>query len=197
MKQKTILVLGLAVVIGVAVATRGVRPPVPRQSVRQSVERAPVREQAAPPVVTRAENPDPSPAEQPRNISESAPAVTNSPRMIAVQSNQTPPQKEKIADPLARAALSLVGVDADAEQYWIAAIYDPNLSDQEREDLMEDLNEEGLSNPRNPDPEDLPLILNRLAIIEEIAPHADGFMLPRLREAYNDLMHLASGGIAR
>ena len=96
-------------------------------------------------------------------------------------------------DPLARVALSFVGVDSDAEKYWLEAIFDSSLSDQEREDLMEDLNEEGLSNPHRPGSEDLPLILNRLAIIEELAPAADDFMQIHLWEAYKDLTGLLNG----
>jgi hypothetical protein len=104
--------------------------------------------------------------------------------------------KPPVQDPAARAALSWVGADADAEQYWLAAISDPQLSDQEREDLMEDLNEEGLSDPQHPGPEDMPLIRNRLQLIEEIAPFADEFMLTHLGEAYKDLSHLLAGQAA-
>ncbi|MBW8863665.1 MAG: hypothetical protein JF609_01855 [Verrucomicrobia bacterium] len=95
--------------------------------------------------------------------------------------------KEPLRDPDARTALSLVGIDPDAEAYWVSAISDTSLPDQEREDLMEDLNEDGLSDPKHPGPEDLPLIVNRLAIIEEIAPNADPFMQEHLGEAYKDL----------
>jgi hypothetical protein len=91
---------------------------------------------------------------------------------------------------MARDALALVGADQDAEDYWFDAISDPNLSDQQREDLMEDLNEEGLSDPKNPSADDLPLIVNRLRIIEETAPYADDFMLEHLGEAYKDLMNM-------
>jgi hypothetical protein len=102
-------------------------------------------------------------------------------------------QKEPLRDPDARTALSLVGVDPDAEAYWLSAISDTSLPDQEREDLMEDLNEDGLSDPKHPGPEDLPLIVNRLAIIEEIAPSADPFMQEHLGEAYKDLSNMLAG----
>ena len=91
---------------------------------------------------------------------------------------------------MARAALSLVGVDPAAEAYWLEAIHDRNLSDREREDLMEDLNEEGLSDPRQPAAEDFWVIANRLRIIEEVVPSADPFMLEHLGEAYKDLLAL-------
>ena len=87
--------------------------------------------------------------------------------------------------------MSFVGADPNAEAYWLEAIFDRSLPDREREDLMEDLNEEGLSDHQHPGPEDLPLIMNRLALIEAIAPEADEFMLTHLGEAYQDLVNLA------
>lgn len=102
-------------------------------------------------------------------------------------------QKEPLHDPDARVALGLVGADPAAETYWLSAISDTSLPDQEREDLMEDLNEDGLSDPKHPGPEDLPLIVNRLALIEEIAPNADPFMQEHLGEAYKDLNNLLAG----
>src|ERR1700744_5414767 len=79
-------------------------------------------------------------------------------------------QKPPIQDPDARTALSLVGVDPAAEAYWASAINDPNLPPEERKDLIEDLNEDGLSDPQHPGPQDLPMILNRIQIIQEMAP---------------------------
>jgi len=89
-------------------------------------------------------------------------------------------------------ALGFVGADADAEIYWYAAINDPSLSAHERQDLIEDLNEDGLSDPHNPTAEDLPLILNRIQLIEAVGwdpmdeVNADAF-----QEAYKDLLNLA------
>lgn len=91
---------------------------------------------------------------------------------------------------MARALLGQVGADPAAEAYWIRAIFDTNLPDKERDDLMEDLNEEGLSDTKNPGPQDRKLILNRLLLIEEVSPYADEFMLPHLQEAYKDLLNL-------
>ena len=51
----------------------------------------------------------------------------------------------------------------------------------------------GLSDPKHPGPEDLPVILNRLAIIEQLVPQADPFMLEHLGEAYKDLNNLLAG----
>ncbi len=100
--------------------------------------------------------------------------------------------KRELQDPLAREALGLVGMDREAEAYWLEAIYDSSLPDKEREDLMEDLNEDGLSDIKRPGPEDLPVILNRLKLIEDIVPTADDFMLKHLAEAYKDLWNLAA-----
>jgi hypothetical protein len=102
-------------------------------------------------------------------------------------------QTEPLQDPVARDALSFVGADPDAEAYWLDAIYDTSLPDKEREDLMEDLNEDGLSDPKHPGPQDIPLILNRIALIEQIAPTADPFMQEPLGEAYKDLNDMLAG----
>jgi hypothetical protein len=114
-------------------------------------------------------------------------------KVSAKQSGKPVKPKPPLQDPDARAAMSLVGVDPTAEKYWMEAIFDPRLPDQEREDLMEDLNEEGLSDPKHPSPEDMPLIVNRLRIIEEVAPYADPFMQRHLFEAYKDLSKLLAG----
>lgn len=96
-------------------------------------------------------------------------------------------------DELARVALSFVGTDPEAEAYWVEAINDPSLSADERQNLIEDLNEDGLSDPKNPSPADLPLIVNRIALIGELARdpmdkvNADAFA-----EAYKDLTNLAN-----
>ena len=64
--------------------------------------------------------------------------------------------------------MSYVGEDPEANTYWAMAINNPHLPDEERKDLIEDLNEDGLSDPKHPGPEDLPLILNRIQIFEEL-----------------------------
>ncbi len=103
------------------------------------------------------------------------------------------PPKE-IQDPDARAALSLVGADPEAEQYWVAAINDPNLPANERKDLIEDLNEDGLSDPKHPGPQDLPLILNRLQLIEALGPYAmDQVNADAFQEAQKDLLAMLDG----
>jgi hypothetical protein len=100
--------------------------------------------------------------------------------------------KEPLQDPLAREALAFVGTDPIAEEYWFTAINDPRLPANERQNLIEDLNEDGLSDPKHPGPEDLPLLLNRLVLIENVAPTApDQVNADALQEAYKDLQQLA------
>jgi hypothetical protein len=113
------------------------------------------------------------------------------PNKSAIQSYGKTPKN--LEDPIARIALAYVGNDWDAEAYWAEAIFDPSLPDKEREDLMEDLNEEGFLDPHHPSPDELPLILARLQLIEEIAPTADEFMRPHLAEAYKDLVNMLDG----
>ena len=116
------------------------------------------------------------------------------PQNVASQTAQPTQPSEPVSDPLARAALSYVGADPAAEGYWVAAINDPNLSADERQNLIEDLNEDGLSDPRNPGIEDLPLIWNRIQLIEELAPYAmDPVNFDAFEEAYKDLWNMING----
>ena len=129
---------------------------------------------------------EPLPPPQVELPTNAAPAKTSSAKKAAR------PPKEPLKDPDARAALALVGADPDAEAYWFGAINDPSLSPGEREDLIEDLNEEGLSDPKNPTLDDLPLILRRLELIELLAPYAmDQNNLNAFEEAFKDLKNLA------
>jgi hypothetical protein len=109
--------------------------------------------------------------------------------------NQTPAPgptspDETLQDPAAREALALVGLDPDAEQYWLGTIFDSNLPDTEREDLMEDLNEAGFADPENPTADDLSLILARLQMIDFVLPSSDDFMAEHLLEAQKDLANM-------
>ncbi len=99
-----------------------------------------------------------------------------------------------VQDPEARAALSLVGRDPNAEAYWASAINNPNLPSEERKDLIEDLNEDGLSDPKHPGPQDMPIIMNRLQIIEQLAPNSmDQADAGAFAEAYKDLANMLNG----
>lgn len=116
---------------------------------------------------------------------------TRTPRSLSqaqAQTNQSP--ANELQDPDAREALAMVGMDDEADQYWLNAIFDTSLSDKEREDLMEDLNEVGFDDPENVTEDDLPLILNRIELIDAVLPNADDFMAEHLLEAEKDLVNM-------
>lgn len=88
-------------------------------------------------------------------------------------------------------ALSFVGFDPEAEEIWYNGINDPSLSANARKDLIEDLNEDGFPDPHNITMDDLPLIVNRLQLIEALAPEAmDAVNADAFAEAYKDLVNM-------
>ncbi len=94
-------------------------------------------------------------------------------------------------EPLARLALNYAGADAQANDFYLRAINDLNLSKDQRRNLIEDLNQDGF--PRNGRPEagDLPLIENRIALIEQnVAKTTDPINLAAFKEAYKDLLKM-------
>lgn len=104
------------------------------------------------------------------------------------QTNGSPENSLEATD--ARAALALVGIDDEADQFWLNAIFDTDIPDKDRADLMEDLNEVGFDDPKNITEDDLPLILNRLELIQAVLPDADDFMTEHLLEAEKDLVSM-------
>jgi hypothetical protein len=102
-----------------------------------------------------------------------------------------PDQTPLIPLPVARDALSFVGVDPDAEATWVAAINDPSMPSEARKDLIEDLNEDGFNDPKHVTRDEIPLIVNRLALIEQLAPDAmDDVNYAAFAEAYKDLVSM-------
>ena len=69
-------------------------------------------------------------------------------------------------EPLARVALSYVGVSEQAGQLFHSAINDPALKPDHRRELVEDLNTDGLSNKKTPTPEDLQIVANRYGLTQ-------------------------------
>jgi hypothetical protein len=107
--------------------------------------------------------------------------IYNDPRL-------TDPAKK---EPLARVALNFVGADAQANAFYNKAINDLNLPNNDRKNLIEDLNQDGFANRKNLTTQDLPLIENRLAIIEQLAPSAaDPINAAAFQEAYKDLVKM-------
>ena len=119
--------------------------------------------------------------------------------------NNTAPQAEPAAEPFeqdsfdddpqakerrARAALAIIGNDPDADEVWIQLINDPSLSANARSNLIEDLNEDGLSY-RNLTLDDLPVIEYRLELIEDLLPYAmDEVNSDAFKEARKDLQNM-------
>lgn len=192
MKTNFFLVVVLAVAVGCALAVMFFdRHPAAEKSAPQIAGRpsspAPVQDAPAPVSPPAANSPAPGP-----DVSVS-PAKIDRPQNPQIQrSGNAVNPKEPIHDPDARAALSFVGVDPAAESYWMSAINDPNLPANERKDLIEDLNEDGLSDPKHPGPEDMPLIANRLALLENLDP-MDQVNADAMQEAYKDLTALLAG----
>ena len=91
-------------------------------------------------------------------------------------------------EPLARLALTYVGADAQANEFYLKAINDLTLPKDDRKNLIEDLNQDGFSDRKNLTARDLALIENRLALIEQLAPAAtDPVNLAAMKEAHKDL----------
>jgi hypothetical protein len=90
-----------------------------------------------------------------------------------------------------RAALAFVGSDPAANTTWLQVINDDSIPADDRKNLIEDLNEDGFADPNNLSANDLPLIENRLAIIEQVAPDAmDDTNYAAFQEAYKDLLNM-------
>jgi uncharacterized membrane-anchored protein YhcB (DUF1043 family) len=94
-----------------------------------------------------------------------------------------------IPEPMARMALSFVGADPEAEAVWMTAINDPNLSPDTRQNLIEDLNEDGFSDPEHPTAADLPLIVRRMRLLEHLDA-MDQVNNDAIAEAYKDLVNM-------
>jgi hypothetical protein len=91
-------------------------------------------------------------------------------RKEAQATAQAQGKQKVVQDPIAREALAMVGMNPAAEQYWEDAIHDMSLPKAERQDLIDDLNEAGFADPHHPTPEDVPLILKRMEILEKLLP---------------------------
>jgi hypothetical protein len=122
---------------------------------------------------------------------QAAPLLDKTVSQNAAAAGRSRPPPPVIEDPEARHALNYVGLDKEAEARWIAAINNPELSDHERSDLIEDLNEEGFSDPKNPTQADLVLIVSRMVLIEQLIGTAmDKTNEDAFKEAYKDLANM-------
>jgi hypothetical protein len=156
--------------------------PAPAVAVPMTVY-GPAPERVAPEVVTEAKPAAPRPAA-------TVPAARRAPRRRPPDVVPGAPEPVVPVE-VARVALAYVGADPEAEAVWYTAINDPSLSAHARQDLIEDLNEDGFADPRNVTADELPLVVSRLELIEEAAPYAmDQVNADAFAEAYKDLANM-------
>lgn len=111
---------------------------------------------------------------------------------VAVQAWDNPSIAADGKEPLARLALAYVGVNAAAGRVFENAINDQNLTKSDRRELIKDLSQAGFTNPKTPSATDLPLIQNRLALIQRLAPAAtDPAIVTAFTLASRDLTKMA------
>jgi hypothetical protein len=170
---------------------KAVSQPEPTRATNGASPAAP-RNEAPPTVVEVPASPPASPAAPSARSANPLKDNTRAPSASGSAGQGVTPRIGPLQDPLAREALALVGLDPIAEAYWYAAINNPNLPAKERQDLIEDLNEDGLSDPKHPGPDDLPVILSRIHHIEAVGPYVmDKVNADAFEEAYKDLVNLA------
>ena len=195
MKAKIILAVAAVVaVIGCIIAaalftsTPAVDKSVPENAVTSAVHPPETNHPAAPQKIAASANIPQPPEKSDGQGKETKPLhVTQAEQPIKINDYE-------LEDPLARVALNFVGTDPEAAAYWLGAINDSSMPAEERKDLIEDLNEDGLSNPRHPAVQDLPLIMARIRLVEQLAPRAmDNVNRDAFAEAYKDLVGLLNG----
>jgi hypothetical protein len=92
---------------------------------------------------------------------------------------------------LARLAVDSVGLDPDADQYWLAGINDPRVAAEDRQELIEALSQAGFADARQTTAEDLPLIATRIALLEEVSPTAiDQVNASAFQDVYHQLLEM-------
>jgi hypothetical protein len=144
----------------------------------------------APPMVSRRAS-ERRPAKTPSTAARTLVKVKEQPKPRPVSKKDGPDR------PIARQALDWVGADPMAEAIWVQAINDPSITAHDRQDLIEDLNENGFDDPAHPSADDLPLIENRIAIIEQLAPDSmDEVNAAAFAEAYKDLINMHAKAVA-
>ena len=133
-----------------------------------------------------------SPTAERATLPEPTATKADNPRVASAPETPTAPLSDiEVKAAVGRRALEMVGADSAAEQVWLMAINDSSLPEEVRQNLIEDLNEDGLSDPKNPTLADLPLIENRLTLIAALGPVAmDDVNAAAFREAYKDLAEM-------
>lgn len=97
-------------------------------------------------------------------------------------------------EPLARVALSYVGTNQQALDLFHTAVLDPAILPNQKRNLIEDLNEDGLSSQRSPTKEDLQIIAKRYEItqayLQQDYVNNDSILKAAFGEADKDLRNM-------
>jgi len=97
-------------------------------------------------------------------------------------------------EPLARVALAFVGANQQAGELFHTAVLDQALLPDQKRELVEDLNQDGLSNKKAPTPEELKIIANRYALtqtyLQQDYVQNDKVLSAAFREADKDLRNM-------
>jgi hypothetical protein len=190
------LIIGLIVVAGALAAANALRPGAQTAPRRDPLANGSGRSDDVllPRVRTVPKDPQSTEATPRKRVAASVERVpmpappTPAPAPADTAKPKQPKKKEKTLD---RYALAYVGADSTAESIWLDAINDPDVSAHDRSDLIEDLNESGFEDPAHVQPHELPIVLNRLALIENLAPGAmDDTNAAAFAEAYKDLVNM-------
>jgi hypothetical protein len=92
---------------------------------------------------------------------------------------------------LGRVALNFVGANDQALELFHQAALDPQIKPDQRRNLIEDLNQDGFTNRKNPTPEDLKLMANRYALtqsyLQQDYVRNDKMLTAAFQEANKDL----------
>jgi len=93
-----------------------------------------------------------------------------------------------VPEDVARVALNYVGADPYAEAIWVQAINDPRLGDEARQNLIEDLNENGFADPKKSHPRRIAADRKPPRPDRNTGPRRDGYVnSAAFQEAYKDL----------
>jgi len=151
-------------------------------------EQQPVEE-----VVIEPETPAPEPVSPPTSPDADQSNTTVQAELAAAPLDQDPRSNDPaVKEQRGRAALAMIGHNPEADEVWIGIINDPSVSANARSNLIEDLNEDGLSY-RNLTMDDLPVIKYRIELIEELKPYAmDKVNADAFDEARKDLVNMAN-----
>lgn len=97
-------------------------------------------------------------------------------------------------EPLARVALAYVGANEQAGELYHAAVLDPSLQPDQKRELVEDLNQDGLGSTKNPTADDMKIIANRYALtqayLQQDYVQNDKVLNAAFREADKDLRRM-------